>query len=222
MKYDPQTIAEAQRRAFNTITTPTRQTIYIEKDGTRREMDPEPNPFYVEPYKVTSPAELIQEQSLTATKQAYTFDFTWNAPKPSATLNNVVLPKNNIAAIYGIRVLFGIGDTAVNRVYKSFGNSAADDSIYNSTTSMKIETDDAINYLDGSYFRDVYPSPTEFDATSGLCLINPQRVLTGEMGTFSVTLQIKNSNSALVYTPSAWISMRLVCVMGQASAQAKK
>lgn len=220
MRYDPTTVAEAQRRALNTITTPFRKVIKFDSSG-NEDAQIVPNKFWVEPYKVTSPVEIIQEQQVTATKQSYTFSFTWNAPPPTAQLNNVVLPKNNVAAIYGLRLLWGLGDTAVNRVYRSSGLTAADNSIYNSTISMKIETDDAINYLDGSSFLDIYDSPNVIDATSGLCLLNPQRILTGEMGIFSVTVQLKNPNSALVYTPSSWLSMRLVTVMGQASAQAK-
>lgn len=222
MIYDAITIYNAQQRAKQVLTTPFVERARINSDGSVTKEDPKPNEFYVDPFHVTGPVELVQEQLFTAAKSNYVFDFTWNAPAPSATLNNVILPKNNVASIYAIRLLFGQGDVANTRQYLSHGFTSSDDSMYNSQLSLKIESDTPVAMIEGQQFKNTYQTPAQYDATSGLVLIEPIRVLSGTMGVFQLQLDLKNSISSLIITPSLFISARLVCLVGQAQAKATR
>lgn len=216
MRYDSQTISEAQRRAYNTLAVPAEFKMVLEGQQATKKLFK--NEFFVPKKQITSPAILIQEQQYVNSKQQFIFDFSINGALNSSTLNNRKLPQNNIAAIYGIQFLIGEGDAANNRVYSSTGFAVNDNSIYNSTFKLSIETDTVIDALEGQLFQDVQATPTMFDSTSGLQLINPIRILSGKMGVFQLSVNLNNSISALVLTPSLFLSARLHCVMGQATA----
>jgi hypothetical protein len=217
MRIDSLTIAAAQRKATETLSIPFIQKMKVENGQHVEDGPPKANPFYVPGIDVTSPVVLVQEQPWTNAIQQFPFDFSIKGPGPSTTLNNNVLPKNNFAAIYGIQMWFGVGANANNRTYRSSGFSSSDDSIYNSIIQMKIEQATMIDILEGQLFKDTYQSPGMVDQTSGLVLINPIRVLSGEYGIFQMFINLKNSISTLVLTPGMFVSMRLHAVMGQAS-----
>lgn len=217
MRYDPQTIRDSQRRATEVLATKYHQPMRMENGRAVAAGDPVLNKFYCPADQVTSPVTFVQEQVFTATKQIFEFDFSINGNQPSPLLNNNVIPKNNFAAVYGIQLLIGNGEFANNRTYQSSGFSPSDNSIYNSIFQMKIESGTVIDILEGQNFLDTYQTPGMVDATSGLVLINPIRVLSGEYGIFKMFINLKNSISALVLTPNLVLSMRLHAVMGQAS-----
>lgn len=216
MKQNANNIMEAQRRAYNRLAMPVQQGMKLE--GRKVERTLQENDFYVNKKSITAPAMLIQEQAFTNTKQTFEFDFSINGTNPTAVLNNIKLPQNNIAAIYGIQLLIGQGDTANNRQYFSTGFAPNDNSIYNSIFTLQVETDTVINNLEGQMFNEVPEVAGMLDQTSSMVLINPIRILSGKMGIFKMNITLKNSISTLVLTPSLFLSMRLHCVMGQASA----
>jgi|SRR6185312_473580 len=216
MRIDAQTNMEAERRAIAFLTSPNKRVI---KDGVATT---EGNTHFVRGTQITSPVTLIQELPFVNTTQSYTFNFNNSAPNPSSTLNNVLLPKNNVAAVYALQILFGVGANANNRQYYSHGFTADDDSMYNSNVSMQIEDQTKINLVTGYEFKDVYPSPLQVDGLSGLCIINPIRILSGEMGIWSVNLSLLNPITTLKLTSNSFISCRLKVVMGQASGQGQK
>lgn len=221
MIFDALTIYNAQQRAKEILTTPFKETTIFDNNGQVIDKKQSQNEFYVDPFNVIAPVVLIQEQAYVNTTNQFTFDFTWNAPQPGPTLNNVVLPKNNVAAIYGLQLLIGQGDAANIRQYNAYGPAANDNAVYNSQISMQIESSKPVAMIEGQQFKNVYTSPTQYDQWTGLVLIEPVRVLTGEMGVFQLVVSLKNSISAVVLTPGLWLSARLVCVMGQASAKAR-
>lgn len=216
MRYDSQTIYEQQRKAYNFLAERVR-THTIIQDGKAQRVATK-NDWAVDPKTITAPVQLVQETPFVNTSQIFTFDFSQNAPPKSPTLNNNTLPKRNIAAIYGIQFLIGTGANANNRTYNANAPTLNDESIYNSILQLKIETDTVIDILDGQQFRDEYQTVGMFDHTAGMVLINPIRVLSGEMGIFQINWTLKNSISTLPLTADQFLSMRLHCVMGQAQA----
>lgn len=223
MKYDQVAIQNAERRAFEVLTE--RKSIVMAdaqiaarmscKEGDAVEV---PNKYYVNPINVSNPATLVQETAWVNTGQQLSFDFTINGPNPSATLNNIPLGKNNVFVIFGIQILFGEGANANNRIYRSFGNTPNDDSLYNSIVQMKMEQSTLLDKVDGRNFRDVPSVLTEAHPDDGLLLIQPLRIVTGELGFFSVFINLINPISALVITSNMFVSMRLRGAFGQASA----
>jgi len=203
MRFDLQSIREAQRQAYRTLSDATMP------DGSS-------NRFYVPAGQITMGAQLIQEQPFVNTAQSFTFDFSLNAPTKSVTLNNVVLGKNNVFVCYAFQLLLGEGATGNNRIYRSRGITPNDDSIYNSNTTLKLESNVVVDKMNGLGYRDVGTNANEFWAEAGLQLINPQRILTGELGTFQTTIELYNSISALVLTPNVFLSFRLIGALGQA------
>lgn len=198
MRFDLQAVREAQRQAYNTLTADTS------------------SPFYTPPAQTTMGAQLIQEMPFSSANQEYIFDFSINGPGPSATLNNVVLGKNNIFVCYGFQVLLGEGANANNRIYRSRGLTPDDESIYNSNTQLKLESNVVIDKMTGLGYKDVGTNANEFWAEAGMQLINPQRILTGELGTFQTMLRILNPISTLVISANMFISFRLIGCLGQA------
>lgn len=208
MRFDLQSVRDAQRQAYDTLT----QREWKSKNG------PIKNPYFVRPENVSIGAQLIQEQAFVNTTSAFSFDFSINAPQPSATLNNVLLGKNNIFCFYAIQILIGEGATANNRIYRSRGIQQNDDSLYNSTVTMKFEQATLIDKMNGQNFRDISTNPNEFWTEAGLYLINPQRIITGELGVLNLSINLLNSISALTLSANLFISARLHGAFGQASA----
>ena len=206
-----------QRRAFDFLTT---QYNVVEKMGPTGSIERTTieNPYFTNPTNVTGPAKLQQETPWVNTSNQFNFDFSINAPLPSATLNNRVLPKNNRAAIYGIQILFGNGANANNRVYQSHEVITNDAALYNSTISITMEQSNLVNYMDGQEFRDVVNNGDDMSNTYGFVPITPLRILTGEMGVFNLTISMINPISALVLSANLFISVRLFVIMGQAAA----
>lgn len=222
MRYDSQTIEAYKQRAKQRLMLPFFQEKKFDKTSGQIVDGPiVVNEFYVPGTQITSPATLVQEQAWVNSKQSFEFDFSINGNKPTAALNNNILPKNNYFAIYGFQLLIGFGDAANNRTYLPNMPTVNDGSVYNSIIQLKIETDTMIDILEGQDFKDQYEAPNIVDQTSGLVLVDPIRVLSGEMGVFKVFINLKNSISALAITPSLFLSMRLKGVMGQASGTKK-
>lgn len=198
MRFDLQAVREAQRQAYQTLTA----------DAS--------SPFYTPPAQTTMTAKLVQELPFSAANQEYIFDFSINGPGPSNILNNVTLGKNNVFVCYAFQLLIGEGANGNNRIYRSRGLTPDDNSIYNSNTQLKLESNVVIDKMDGIGYMDVGTNANEFWAEAGLQLINPQRILTGELGTFEVKLRILSPINALTISPNLFLSMRLIGCLGQA------
>lgn len=219
MKYDQSAIQAAQRGAFELLTATHTET--ITQSGEKGRI---PNDFSVKPENVTSPANLVQEQPWVNTTNQFEFDFSINGQPAGAqapNTNNVVLGKTNIAVCYGLQILFGEGTDPATRIYRSFGITPNDNSIYNSVVSFKYEQSTLVDKMNGLMFRDVYNSPLEFDALSGMILWQPLRVITGEIGTFKGVINILGNISAKILSANMFLSMRPLIVFGQASATAR-
>lgn len=209
MRFDLQSVREAQRQAFHTLAAPKT------KNGQR-------NPYYTNPANISMTAQLIQEQAFTNQSNQFTFDFSINAPIATTTLGNVTLGKNNTFVYYAIQILIGEGANANTRIYRSRGLTSNDDSIYNSIVSMQFESSQLIDKINGHSFRDVGTNANEFWTEAGLSLINPQRVVSGELGKFNLQITLLNSISAVVLSPNLFLSVRLHGALGQATGVARK
>lgn len=171
------------------------------------------NKYKVNPKDITVPAKLVQEQQLTNGTNVYTFDFSAQAPQPSATLNNILLGKNQVAAVYGIQFYLGIGSTASNRAYYTYGALAADNVFYNGTTKVVYEQSSFIvNISNDEYYK--YDGVNR-DQDDGLVLIQPLRVISGELGINQVVVTLP-SVSGLTFTSNLYMSCRLHIALGQA------
>ena len=214
MRYDQQAIRDAERLAFRTITA-------TEQKGKNAEgvICKIPNKYWVNPLNVTMPMKMVQEVAWVNTNQELIFDFSINAPNQiPGTNNNVILGQNNVFVGYGIQILFGDGADAANRIYRSRGLTPNDDALYNSLVSVRMEQSTLIDKVNGQDFRDVETSPNEFYATAGMMLINPIRIVSGKLGTFSLAIRMLNPFSTLVISADQFVSVRLLGAYGQASA----
>lgn len=224
MRIDPQAEQAMQRLAFGVLTNPFSEVVANQQQAAQfscqvGERIKIPNKYSVNPINVTMPATLTQEIPWVNTNQQLAFDFSINAPvQVAGTNNNILLGKNNCAVIYALTLLFGEGNNAANRIYRSFGNTPNDDSLYNSIVQIKMEQSTLVDKIDGRDFRDVPNVITEGSADMGKVLINPVRIVTGELGFFSVFINLLNPISALVITANMFVSMRLKIGFGQASA----
>lgn len=171
------------------------------------------------PLNITFPARLRQELPYVNTLSVFKFDFSQKAPDATAVLNNVNLGINNLFAVVGFQLLIGTGDSN-NRVYRSFGATANDDSIYNanSITQLKIEADVLVDIFPTMGMRDVGVTPTDHWDEMGLKLISPMRGLHGSLGVFEVSINLGQSIAALALTPNTFLSLNLWG--GQAAANA--
>ena len=225
MKYDQVAVRDAQRLAFMELAVPKKKVIARDpNDGMWKEMEMA-NPYFVRPESITVPAVLEQDQLFSAASQQLNWDFSINGQSAAnsnlgagITTANVVLGKNNLAAIYALQIWLREGNRAVTGIRRSRGITPADDSIYTSTVSVKLEQSTLIDKVPGQGFKDVYTNPFEWDQLSGLLLINPVRILTGELGVFNVALNILQPISDLVITAQTFAECRLWIAYGQASA----
>jgi hypothetical protein len=196
-------IQNAQRHAFDTLAKS------VLPNG-------KPNPIYVSPDNITIPSILAQEQPVTTASNVLTFDFSVNAPAASATLNNVTLPQNNIAVIYGITFLLGVGATANNRQYYTSGLIAGDNVVYTgSILSYKFEQSTLIQNVNMGSFQ--YQNGTEYNPYAATMLINPLRILSGRLGINQVQITMP-SVAGLAFTPNLYARLQLETCIGQASA----
>ena len=176
------------------------------------------NYWHVDPNSITCPSALIQELPLDGTTNVLTFVFNQNAPEPSPTLNNINLGVNDIFSMYAIQVLFGVGAAGVTRQYYTHGLLAADNAVYQGANmSMQFEQSQSIKSID--MIRFLYEQNTDFVEQETMMLINPLRLLTGRLGTFNVSINMQ-SVAGLTFTPNAYVSVRLLGVLGQAGGRA--
>jgi len=213
MRFDAQALMEAQRRAYNFL---------AKKDSTMPDGTVVPNKYYTPESSITESAQIIQEIPFNNQSSSFIFDYSSNAPARTNVLGNVNLGKTQVFVIYAIQLLLGQGANANTRIYRSRGVTSNDDGIYNSTTSMKIESSTMIDNLNGHNYRDVATNADEFWAEAGMTLINPLRVVNGEIGIFNVTITLLNSLSGVVITPNMFLSMRLHGALGQAQGASQR
>lgn len=214
MKYDQSAIREAERKCFELLTTPSMKV----KDSNGNLCD-EPNKYWVNPINVTLPAVLSQELPWNNANTELVFDFSINGPQQAPGVNNNInIPQNSVYAIYGIRVRFGDGANAANRIYRSFGLTPNDDAIYKSVHSMKFEQSDLIDKVDGDSFRDVPDVATANNLLDGMLLINPVRFITGKLGTFQYKIRMLNPINLLVMSANATVKVDLRGGFGPAQA----
>ncbi len=227
MRFDTRAITAGQERAYKTITAKTviqHERVFdnVSKKYVLKTIEKD-NKYYVTPKNVTSPAMLIQEQAWVNTTQSFIFDFSINGPGVVAGLNNIAISKNSIFCAYGLQLLFGsqsaafgTAGAAASTIYRSHGVLPADDALYNSVISMKVEQSTFIDKMEGQYFRDNPANSNEYFAEEGMQLLRPLRILTGELGVFQVIIAIKNPIASLVLSANSYISCRLHGVYGQA------
>lgn len=224
MKHDQLAVQGIQRLAFGVITNPNVEVVANQQQAAQNNCKAGdrimiPNKYYVNPLNVTMPATLTQETPWVNTTQQFSFDFSINGPgQTPGTNNNIPLGLNNVFVIYGIQILFGEGSNAANRIYRSFGNTPNDDSLYNSFVQIKMAQSTLIDKVDGRSFRDVPDVVTAADEDLGMVLINPVRIITGDLGFFTLFINVMNPISTLVITDSMFLSVRLKGAFGQASA----
>lgn len=212
MRFDAQALMEAQRRAYQFLAK--KETAL--PDGTVV-----PNKYYTPESSITESAQIIQEVPYTNQTNQFIFDFSSNAPAKTTVLGNVNLGKTQVLVIYAVQLLIGDGANANTRIYRSRGITSNDDSIYNSTTSMKVESQTMIDNLNGHNFRDVGTNSNEFWAEAGMTLINPLRVVNGELGIFNLTITLLNPIAGVVLSPNCFLSLRLHGALGQAQGASK-
>jgi hypothetical protein len=220
MRFDSVALADAQRRAYDRLIAD--YIIEPEKtigaDGGSLPVDVKKvNQHYVPPKLTTSPAMIIQELPWVNTVTEFTFDFSQNAPvQIPGTNNNVNLSKNDVFAIYGVQILFATGTNSASFIYRSHGVLPADDALYNSVITSKIESSVYVDKMAGQFFRDNPVNSNEFYGEIGMQLINPIRVVSGELGVFNFKVNLLNPIAALVISANTLISFRLHGVYGQA------
>lgn len=224
MKNDQLAVQGMQRLAFGVITNPTVKVVANQQQAVENkcavgEVVEIRNKYAVDPLNVTMPATLTQETPWVTTTNSFMFNFAINGPdQVPGTNNNISLGLNNVFVIYGIQILFGEGANAANRIYRSFGNTPNDDALYNSVVQIKMAQSTLIDRVDGRSFRDVPEVLTAASEDLGMVLINPARIITGDLGSFQVFINLLNPISALVITANMFISVRLKGAWGQASA----
>lgn len=173
------------------------------------------NPWAVKPDNITCPSLLAQELQLDGTTNTLSFIFNQNSPPKDPTHNNVNLGVNDIFCMYGVQVLFGVGANGNTRQYFTHGLIPADNAIYQGAEmSMQFEQSETIKNIDMTDFR--YDETTDFKPEEAIKLINPLRLLTGRLGTFTVKINMQ-ALTGLVFTPNAWVRVSLQGVLGQAS-----
>lgn len=165
----------------------------------------------VDPVNIGIPSMMRQELAFTNTVSKYEFLFDSNAPRKTLVLNNLKFGENDVFAIYGIRVAIGVGAQANNRVYRTVGTTANDNSVYNGRTSIDFESSTPIFDIANEAFLDERVET----GWSGLVLINPLRIVTGKMSKIQLNLDLGNI-SGLVLTADQFLSVELHGGLGRA------
>ena len=173
------------------------------------------NEWHVKPDNITCPSGLAQELPLDGSTNTLSFIFNQNAPIQTPALNNITLGVNDIFVVYGIQVLFGVGATGVNRQYFTHGLLASDNAIYQGATmSIQFEQSQTVKNIDMLEFK--YDETTNFKPEEAIQLINPLRMVTGRLGTFTVSINMQPV-TGLVFSANAFVRVSLRGVLGQAS-----
>lgn len=230
MRFNSFSINEAQRRGYNALTANAiseheRKPIKGIEGHFDLHKNVVPNKMYVPPKLTSSPAMLIQELPWINTTQQFNFNFAINGPGVVAGTNNIAIGKNDVFAVYGIQFLFGTcpggsftANGAAGCIYRSHGVIPNDDSFYNSFIQLKIESSIYIDKMEGQFFRDTPFNSNEYYGEIGLQLINPVRIVSGELGVFQLMVNLKNPIAGLVISAAGTtvVSCRLHGVYGQA------
>ncbi len=219
MRFDQQAIRDSQRKAYAALTGHGVVHHDVSGKGEKRKVDKvvKMNEHYVPPKLTSSPGMLVQELPWVNTGQNFVFDFSQNAPpQVPGVNNNVLLAKNDIFAIYGFQILFGTGTDSADFIYRSHGVLPADDTLFNSVIKLKIESSTYIDKMAGQFFRDNPGNSNEYYGEIGLQLINPIRIVSGELGVFEASINILNPFANLVISANTVVSFRLHGVYGQA------
>lgn len=215
MRFDSQSIMTMQRKAYSALTA--REIVEHKLVNGAIQKVVKKNKHYVAPKLTSSPGMIIQELPWVNTGQQFVFNFSQNGPpQVPGVNNNTTLSKNDVFAIYAIQMLFGTGTNSASFIYRSHGVLPTDDSAYNSTIQIKTESSTYVDKMEGQFFRDNPPNSNEYFGEIGLQLINPIRIVSGELGVFEVILNLKNPIAALVISANTVLSMRLHGVYGQA------
>jgi hypothetical protein len=233
MRFDSTSLMDMQRRAFAALSSPT-HTEHVRKDKISGAVVPpgvpvKPgqelthhkrainNPHYVPAKLTSSPGMLVQELPWTNAQTIYEFDFSINGPQQTPGVNNnLVIAKNDVFAIYAVQMLFGTGTNSASFIYRSHGVLPNDDAVYNSFLQIKTESSTYVDKMEGQFFRDNPANSNEYFGEIGMQIINPIRIVSGELGVFKVILNLKNPISTLVISANTVVSMRLHGVYGLA------
>lgn len=208
MRFDCNAQMTMQRRALSRLT----QKFVMDDNGGKQ-----PNKHYVPPKLTSSPAMLIQELPWVNTTQTFSFNFSLTGPlQTPGTNNNITIAKNDVFAIYALQILFATGTNSADFIYRSHGVLPSDDSLYNSIITMKTENNTFIDKMEGQFFRDNPANSNEYYGEIGIQIINPIRVISGELGVFNITITLKNPIAMLVISDNTMVSLRLHGVYGQA------
>lgn|ERR1700753_220793 len=178
-----------------------------------------PNQFMTTSRLITMPGTLKQEIPYTAQNE-FEFNFaSQSSPPASATLGNITLAENNVAAVYGIRLRIGYGANTMTRTYQAYGNTLSDDFIYQSTSKLTVESENQMTNFNTNDFREVpEDAPTSQDKYSGFMLINPIRLFSGKLGILTFTIRCLSNPVGLVdVTPNAFLECTWFIAYGQAS-----
>jgi len=198
MRFDRLALQRAQRHAYKVL-----------KAGSRGAFSPVPDS------NITIPAILRQEQAwLVGTGQRYEFNFGSSqlAAAPTPLLNNVLFADNDVVSVYGIRIYFGLGANAINRQYFTTGIAGDDDSLYNGTIALSLESTQPVENMQTRDFRD----EELFSEYAGMQLTNPQRTLSGQLSKIRVEIDLLNSPAGLAFTANTFLSVELHIALGQA------
>lgn len=196
----------AQDRLLRAMIDPNQE--FIHAGGVRRASDIDQIPP-VQAKTISMDAILRQELAYVNTQTRYEFDFTSNAPRRTAALDNVRMGQNDIFGFYGIQVQLGYGANRVNRVYRSRGINAADESIYNANEwKVEFESSTPIFNLDPRFFKWVGQDPTTYDPWGGFQFIRGYRIVTGYLANFNVICDLPDL-SGITLSSDLFISVTL-------------
>ncbi len=172
---------------------------------------PKTSAFKLPRVNITSPAVIRQELAFTNATNPLRFEFGSNARAPTAVLNNIRLGENDVFAMVGIMVEYGIGANANTRQYAATGNTNIDDSLYNGELSVQFESNKPIAKMPMSIFREEGQKETY----SGLVLDVPRRVFSGRLSSLQLEISLPNI-TGLAITPNSFPAVSLFGVLGQA------
>jgi len=200
MRYDKWAKLDMQRYAFDTLS------------GKNGLLTPNTPIRPIPPKDITMSSWLVQEQAFLAAQNVYNFEFGSQAPPPTGVLNNFQMGDNDVVAIYGMVMEYGIGGATNNREYFTTGVTPADNSLYNGELFIQFENRQSTELVKTRAFRNLEP----YYDDAGFVFINPVQILTGRLGTFRVTIELPPI-AALVITANSFISMQLEVALGRAS-----
>lgn len=220
MRFDQTVLAAAQRHAFDTLNDPAKFAKGLSEE--QRKL------FKTNPRQITMPAVIQQELAFTNATSQYVFNFGSDAPSAADGLQltpqlaNITLGRNNTFAMYGIQVLIGTQNTTpagsvVGRIYQSRGILAPQFALYTGTMSMKVESNLPVTQIPMMQFLET-GNFLQFDMeqSQGLLLTNPQRILSGQISTLQVIIDLNPLNAMATIGTNVVISVRLHGALGQA------